>query len=51
MPALSRRLKEWQVIAASFLVSGCAYLMFPFDTSVTLLMSIAFLLGLGLECS
>ncbi len=51
MPALSRRLKEWQVIAAAFLVSGTAYLMFPFVTSVGLLMSIAFLLGLGLGCS
>ena len=51
MPALSRRLKEWQVITTAFLVSGTAYLMFPFVTSVTLLMSIAFLLGLGLGCS
>ena len=51
MPALSRRLKEWQVITAAFCVSGTAYLLFPFVTSVSLLMSIAFLLGLGLGCS
>jgi len=51
MPALSRRLREWQVITAAFLVSGTAYLLFPFVTSVGLLMSIAFLLGLGLGCS
>ena len=51
MPALSRRLKEWQLIGAAFLVSGTAYLMFPFATSFTLLMSIAFLLGSGLGCS
>jgi len=51
MPALSRRLKEWQVITVAFCVSGTAYLLFPFVTSVALLMSIAFLLGLGLGCS
>ena len=51
MPALSRRLKEWQVITTAFVVSGTAYFLFPFVTSVTLLMSIAFLLGLGLGCS
>ena len=51
MPALSRRLKEWQVITAAFCVSGTAYVLFPFVTSVGLLMSIAFLLGLGLGCS
>ncbi len=51
MPALSRRLKEWQVITTAFLISGTAYLLFPFVTSVALLMAIAFLLGLGLGCS
>jgi MFS family permease len=51
MPALSRRLKEWQVITTAFVVSGTAYVLFPFVTSVALLMSIAFLLGLGLGCS
>lgn len=51
MPALSRRLKEWQVITTAFVVSGTAYFLFPFVTSVALLMSIAFLLGLGLGCS
>jgi MFS family permease len=51
MPALSRRLREWQVITTAFVVSGTAYLLFPFVTSVGLLMSIAFLLGLGLGCS
>jgi MFS family permease len=51
MPALSRRLREWQVITTAFVVSGTAYLLFPFVTSVALLMSIAFLLGLGLGCS
>lgn len=51
MPMLSRRVREWQVITAAFVVSGTAYLLFPFVTSVGLLMAIAFLLGLGLGCS
>jgi predicted MFS family arabinose efflux permease len=51
MPALSRRLREWQVITAAFVVSGTAYMLFPFVTSATLMMAIAFLLGLGLGCA
>jgi predicted MFS family arabinose efflux permease len=51
MPALSRRLKEWQVITTAFVVAGTAYSLFPFVTSATLMMGIAFLLGLGLGCS
>ncbi len=51
MPALSRKLREWQVITTAFVVSGTAYLLFPLVTSVGLLMSISFLLGLGLGCS
>lgn len=51
MPVLSRRLREWQVITTAFVVSGTAYLMFPFVTNATLMMGIAFLLGLGLGCS
>jgi predicted MFS family arabinose efflux permease len=51
MPALSRRLREWQVITAAFVVSGTAYMLFPFVSSATLMMAIAFLLGLGLGCA
>ncbi len=51
MPVLSRKLREWQVITTAFLVSGIAYMLFPFVTSAPLMMSIAFLLGLGLGCS
>ncbi len=51
MPALSRRLREWQVITTAFVVSGTAYLLFSFVTNPTLMMAIAFLLGLGLGCS
>ncbi len=51
MPSLSRRLREWQVITAAFVVSGTAYLLFSLVTSAPLMMSIAFLLGLGLGCS
>ncbi|MBS0338325.1 MAG: MFS transporter [Proteobacteria bacterium] len=51
MPMLSRRLREWQVITAAFVVSGSAYMLFPFVTNATLMMAIAFLLGLGLGCA
>ena len=39
------------MITTAFVVSGTAYLMFPFVTNATLMMGIAFLLGLGLGCS
>jgi MFS family permease len=51
MPALSKKLREWQVITIAFVISGIAYMLFPFVTSATLMMAIAFLLGLGLGCS
>ena len=51
MPALARRLRQWQVITVAFVTAGTAYLLFPFVTSAPLIMSIAFLLGLGLGCS
>jgi predicted MFS family arabinose efflux permease len=51
MPALSRKLREWQVITTAFLVSGTAYMLFPLVTSTSLMMCLAFLLGLGLGCS
>ncbi|MCX7158780.1 MAG: MFS transporter, partial [Proteobacteria bacterium] len=51
MPALSRRVREWHVITTAFVISGATYLMFPFVTNATLMMGLAFLLGLGLGCS
>lgn len=51
MPALSRRLREWTVVAAALLISGFAYTLFPFVVQVPLLMALSFLLGIGLGCA
>lgn len=51
LPAIARRLREWQVITVALLVTGFAYSLFPLVTSVTLLMTLSFLLGIGLGCS
>jgi len=48
MPALSRRLREWTVVAAALVISGLAYTLFPFVVQVSLLMALSFLLGIGL---
>ena len=48
MPAISRRLNEQQVLTAALLVAGAAYLVFPFSTSVSGLLLLSFVLGLGL---
>lgn len=51
MPAISRRVKEWPVIVAAMAISGTAYSLFPFATSMPLLMALSFLLGIGLGCA
>ena len=51
MPVFVRRLREWPVIIAALCISGTAYLLFPFSTSVPLLIALSFLLGLGLGCA
>lgn len=51
MPALARRLKEWQVIAAALAITGSGYMAFPFVTSVAMLMTLSFVLGIGLGCA
>lgn len=51
MPALSRRLREWTVVAAALMISGFAYTLFPFVVQVPLLMGLSFLLGIGLGCA
>jgi len=48
MPALSRRLREWTVVASALLIAGFAYTLFPFVVQVPLLMALSFLLGIGL---
>ncbi len=51
MPAFARRVREWPVIVAALAISGSAYLLFPFSTSVALLMTLSFVLGVGLGCA
>ena len=48
MPVLSRRLREWTVVAGALLIAGTAYSLFPFVVQVPLLMALSFLLGIGL---
>jgi MFS family permease len=51
MPMLVRRLRPWQVIVTAMSVAGSSYLLFPFVSSVPLLMALSFILGLGLGCA
>jgi predicted MFS family arabinose efflux permease len=51
MPLLARRMREWPTITAALLISAGSYCLFPFFTSVPLLMAVSFVLGLGLGCA
>lgn len=48
LPWITRRVREWTTITATMAVACVAYVLFPVVTTVPLLASIAFLLGLGL---
>jgi MFS family permease len=48
MPAIARRLREHQVLAAALVVAGVVFLAFPFSQSVLALLALSFALGLGL---
>ena len=48
LPWISRRMREWSTITATMAIACVAYALFPMVTTVPLLASIAFLLGLGL---
>lgn len=48
LPWISRRLREWTMITATFCVACIAYALFPMVRTVALLAMISFLLGLGL---
>ena len=50
MPAIVRRYNEENILAASLLLSGMTFLLFPFFKNVAALSLIAFILGLGLGC-
>ncbi len=48
LPWISRHVREWSMITITMAVACVAYGLFPIVTTVPLLASIAFLLGLGL---
>jgi MFS family permease len=50
MPRLAGRFGEEPVLAASLLVAGVTYLLFPLFDDLAVLVAIAFVLGLGLGC-
>src|SRR5262245_8269663 len=51
LPAISRRLTAWPLLAASLGIAGTSFFLFPLLEHATLLMAVAFLLGLGLGMS
>jgi MFS family permease len=51
LPALSRRLTAWPLLAASLAIAALSFLLFPLLDRAALLMAVAFLLGLGLGMS
>jgi MFS family permease len=48
MPAISRHLREHQVLGAALLVAGAVYFAFPFSANVPALVALSFTLGLAL---
>jgi predicted MFS family arabinose efflux permease len=48
LPVISRHMREWPMITTTFAIACVAYALFPLVGTVPLLVSIAFLLGLGL---
>ena len=48
LPLISRHMREWPMITTTFAIACVAYALFPLVGTVPLLVSIAFLLGLGL---
>jgi len=51
LPAISRRLAAWPLLAASLAIAAASFLLFPLIERAVLLMAVAFLLGLGLGMS
>ena len=51
LPAISRRLTAWPLLAASLAIAAASFLLFPLIERAGLLMAVAFLLGLGLGMS
>jgi predicted MFS family arabinose efflux permease len=51
LPLLIRRARPWQIIGAALLIAAADYCVFPFFTSVPLLVAMSCVLGVGLGCS
>jgi len=51
LPAISRRLTAWPLLAASLAIAAASFLLCPLIERAGLLMAVAFLLGLGLGMS
>lgn len=51
MPLVVRRVKEWHAITAALVIAAGSYSLFPVFTSVPLLMTLSFILGIGLGCA
>jgi MFS family permease len=51
LPAISRRLTAWPLLAMSLAIAGASFFLFPLLERAALLMAVAFLLGLGLGMS
>jgi predicted MFS family arabinose efflux permease len=48
LPWISRHVRDWPMITATFVIASSAYALFPLVGTVPLLAAISFLLGLGL---
>lgn len=51
LPAISRRLSAWPLLAASLAIAAGSFLLFPLFERAVFLMAVAFFLGLGLGMS
>ena len=51
LPAISRRLTAWPLLAASLAIAAGSFLLFPLFERAALLMGVSFFLGLGLGMS
>ena len=48
LPLMAHRLDEWRMLIAAMLLSGATLLVFPLVSGVPLLMTLSFVLGIGL---
>jgi predicted MFS family arabinose efflux permease len=51
MPLVVKQLRQWVVMCSALAIAGSTYVAFPLVSSVPLLMTLSFVLGLGLGCA